>query len=335
MKYEKKYKEALERAKEINREHFKKGFGSSKVEPKFKVGDWIVNKTCGSVYRVESILLPQSKCYYLSHNGGIVLVSFTDEQNYRLWSIEDAKDGDVLFYDDGWTCIFKNIHGIWYSSYCFITADGEFNKGYERHAIDAKINGHVHPATKEQRDLLFQKMKEAGYTFDFEKKELKKIEYKPAEWEPQIGDTFRKKGTISPTYYLCDKLEDGITFDFVENREVGIMGGEITIFALKQDYELVERLKPIEKVIEEELNKALQTKVEPKPSWSEEDENIRQWLISEIEKLLAQFIKSTKAQTTWKPSDLQIEALESATENCAYSEYVDCLKELIEQLKQL
>lgn len=40
-------------------------------------------------------------------------------------------------------------------------------------------------------------------------------------------------------------------------------------------------------------------------------------------------------QTTWRPSDEQMEALESATENCAYSEYQDCLRELIEQLKEL
>lgn len=30
-------------------------------------------------------------------------------------------------------------------------------------------------ATKEQRDTLFAKMKEAGYAFDFKKKELKKL----------------------------------------------------------------------------------------------------------------------------------------------------------------
>ena len=34
----------------------------------------------------------------------------------------------------------------------------------------------VHPATKEQRDLLFQKMKEAGYEWNDEKKELKMAE---------------------------------------------------------------------------------------------------------------------------------------------------------------
>ncbi len=93
----------------------------------------------------------------------------------HFWTIQDAKDGDVIFYDNGWTCIFKHIHGIWYSSYCFITNDGEFHTGYERHAVDAKINGNAHPATKEQRDVLIQAMADAGYIFDFEKKELKKI----------------------------------------------------------------------------------------------------------------------------------------------------------------
>ena len=38
----------------------------------------------------------------------------------------------------------------------------------------------VYPATKEQRDTLFAKMKEAGYIWDAEKKELKKIEQKSA-----------------------------------------------------------------------------------------------------------------------------------------------------------
>jgi hypothetical protein len=88
------------------------------------------------------------------------------------WTIQDAKDGDVIFYDSGWTCIFKCIHGIWFSSYCFITDDGKFYTGYERHAVDSTINGNAHPATKEQCNLLFQKIKEAGYKWNPETKTL-------------------------------------------------------------------------------------------------------------------------------------------------------------------
>lgn len=92
------------------------------------------------------------------------------------WTIQDAKDGDVIFYDAGWTCIFKCIHGIWYSSYCFITSDGEFHTGYERHAVDSTINGNAHPASKEQCNLLFQKIKEAGYKWNPETKTLENYE---------------------------------------------------------------------------------------------------------------------------------------------------------------
>lgn len=145
----------------------------NKTEPKFKVGDWIVSNF-NTVCYVESI---SEKNYYLQLTNGFherMSINYVD-RNFHLWTIADAKDGDVIFYDDGWTCIFKNIHGIWYSSYCFITADGEFHTGYERHAVDAKLNGNANPATKEQRDILMKAMANAGWEFDFEKKELKKI----------------------------------------------------------------------------------------------------------------------------------------------------------------
>lgn len=98
-----------------------------------------------------------------------------ETKTLKNWTIQDAKDGDVIFYDDGWTCIFKCIHGIWYSSYCFITCDGEFHTGYEEHDVDSKINGNAHIATKEQRDFLFQKIKEAGYKWNSDVKKLEKL----------------------------------------------------------------------------------------------------------------------------------------------------------------
>ena len=146
---------------------------TDKVEPKFHEGDWIIFN--GLRLLIKEVV----HGYYRTISVGGIPNSYDwDIDNIaRLWTIDDARDGDVIFYDDGWTCIFKHIHGIWYSSYCFITADGEFHTGYEQHAVDSTINGNAHPATKEQRDLLFQKMKEAGFTFDFDKKELKKIEH--------------------------------------------------------------------------------------------------------------------------------------------------------------
>lgn len=153
---------------------------TDKPKPSFNVGDWVVLITSKSVYQVEK---KENYEYTLRHiSGGSLCLPFSNEVLIREWTIEDARDGDVIFYDEGWICIFKCIHGIWYSSYCFITDDGEFHTGYERHSVDSTIHGNAHLATKEQRDLLFQKIKEACYEWDAEKKELKKSEVK-SNWE--------------------------------------------------------------------------------------------------------------------------------------------------------
>ena len=149
---------------------------TDKVEPKFKVGDWIVSKTSNLVYCVDSILFPQSKCYCLSYNGGTVLVNFSDEQNYRLWTIQDAKDGDVLATKDA-VFIFKYMDKTGLSlckSYCEVIGNSKLGFGFDFSTND------VYPATKEQRGTLFAKMKEAGYEWDVERKELKKIGQKSA-----------------------------------------------------------------------------------------------------------------------------------------------------------
>lgn len=136
------------------------------VKPKFKVGDWICNDMCD--VHIASI---ENGMYYFDEGDGLSIV-FVDE-HYHLWTIEDAMDGDVLTWDDT-TCVvlFKNIkNNNCFISYCFAN-DISFEIGVSHYIEDC------HPATKEQRDLLFQKMEEAGWEFDFEKKELKKIENK-------------------------------------------------------------------------------------------------------------------------------------------------------------
>ena len=146
-----------------------------KIEPRFKVGDWVVNKF-GDSWHIDSL---DKKNYQVSDGkGNYNYFPISKQDEMHLWTIQDAKDGDVIFYDEGWICIFKCIHGIWYSSYCFMTDDGEFHTGYERHAIDSTIHGNAHPATKEHRDILMKVMNDAGYKWDSEKKELKKEKVK-------------------------------------------------------------------------------------------------------------------------------------------------------------
>ena len=90
------------------------------------------------------------------------------------------KDGDVLA-SGHLVFIFKAIHGVWLNCHCSAHNDGSFiADSYD--LMTNKYFSEVHPATKEQRDFLFAKMKEAGYEWDAEKKELRKIEQNLAMW---------------------------------------------------------------------------------------------------------------------------------------------------------
>jgi len=152
---------------------------TDKVEPKFKVGDWVVDNKNGIVKQILSYKHGVYKHTY-GYSGKIF------ENEWRLWDItKDAKDGDVLACESGWTCIFKSLNaGDTFSSYCFMDRTKSFfETGSECHTLNEEFtkayNGEIKPATKEQRDTLMKAMADAGYTFDFEKKELNKIEQKP------------------------------------------------------------------------------------------------------------------------------------------------------------
>ena len=151
-----------------------------KNEPKFKVGDWVVFITSESVYQVEK---KENYGYTLRHIlGGSLYVSFSNEKLIREWTIQDAKDRDVLCCKSGWMCIFKAIdnHTNTFSSYCFMDSDKcFFSSGSDGHTLDKifikAYNGEINPATKEQRDTLMKAMNDAGYEWDEKKKELKKL----------------------------------------------------------------------------------------------------------------------------------------------------------------
>jgi len=150
-----------------------------KVNLKFKVGDWILYS--GDHYEgVRHITKVDENGYYIERNGlphGII--PFNHEICMRLWNIADARDGDVLVDclsgDNQITVLFKcveldtSIHAYCgWNHYNFrVTTDGT---GYGTLSSTKYV-----PATKEQHDLLFQKMREAGYEWDAKKKELKKI----------------------------------------------------------------------------------------------------------------------------------------------------------------
>ena len=145
-----------------------------KVESKFKVGDWVVLEDSLSIYKIVKVC----KSWYevISNNDGMQYsIGFGDEDDCRLWTIKDARDGDVLASDNGIIILVKESRnsswGYRLSYHCAVLHDGIF-EDREFHVESERF----FPATKEQRDILFQKIKEAGYKWDNNKKEL--IRYK-------------------------------------------------------------------------------------------------------------------------------------------------------------
>ena len=146
---------------------------TDKTKPSFNVGDWVVSITSKIVYQVEK---KENYEYTLRHiSGDSLCLPFFYDVLIREWTIEDAKNGDVLVDEDNNIGIFQDCEGMYWYSYTYLGYDGQlrgFSMGGSHEQTD------THPATKEQRDLLFQKIKEAGYEWDADKKELKKQKVK-------------------------------------------------------------------------------------------------------------------------------------------------------------
>ena len=146
-----------------------------KAEPKFKAGDWIVYSRNDSSMEILYVYDIRDGRYYFNDNVHLSWSVKECDEKCHLWTIQDAKDGDVLSTENPF--IFSGFgdgkHPNNPTAYCGINTSNTFILS---EGNDWWTSGAVHPATEEQRSLLFQKMKEAGYEWDSEKKELKKID---------------------------------------------------------------------------------------------------------------------------------------------------------------
>ena len=108
------------------------------------------------------------------------------EQKPSEWSVFDAKKGDILSVDN---CVLivdsvgtfeeKPIIESWYCA--------DSNKFYGKGTSMPdrwNIEG-MKPSSPIEKNYLFKMMKEAGYEWDADKKELNNIEQKPAEWSEE------------------------------------------------------------------------------------------------------------------------------------------------------
>ena len=281
----------------------------AKKEPRFKVGDWVIYE-CGKDSATLEIKNIVDGSYEFTDDSAINVV---DENTLRLWTIKDAKDGDVLVYGDNPADHHLRIIMLFKSMRTFNSAFNHFHIFDDEFRINdwCDCGKTAHPATKEQRDLLFQKMKEAGYEWDVEKKELRKIEQKPA-WSEE---------------------DEGMLNSFLHKLEVCTLLSNKEIIWIKNKF------------------KSLKDRVQPQPQeqWSEKDEIMIGYIINDIETVKQQvysktlcdeeisWLKSLRPQNRWKPSDEQMKALADAlslAKSCGEEGAFD-LRTLYEQLKKL
>ena len=109
-------------------------------------------------------------------DGSVITRPIQDvDKSASAFTIQDAKDGDVL--SDGTTIfIFKDLLSDGsVMSYCDYNTDSGESDAFCPLLVNLMCLK-ITPATKEQRDLLFAKMKEAGYEWDIENKKIKNID---------------------------------------------------------------------------------------------------------------------------------------------------------------
>ena len=141
--------------------------GYKVVDPNFNEGDWVVNKF-GDSWHIDNL---DKKNYQVSDGkGNYNYFPISKQDEMHLWTIQDAKDGDVLAASECYV-VFKEIDGLNIKCYCTYHYLG-LNPSFYRDTLQNKDA--FLPATKEQRDTLMKAMNDAGYEWDAGNKELKK-----------------------------------------------------------------------------------------------------------------------------------------------------------------
>lgn len=283
-----------------------------KVEPKFKVGDWCIDNEDGTIFQIVKVL--DNTYRYRTNKGKEYSCShYSLELDARVWNMSDAKEGDVLVDSLGNVCIYQGPSTkLMYHSHCYGNHKFFIPMGGSHEIVGS------YPATKEQRDKFEKAMADAGYVFDFEKKELKEIENEEYDGEDYgIDSLWHAKNILEKTLGKVDGYQT----------DDGILDHKCAISFIDKLY----KQKPAE--------------------WSEEDESNFQGIIDELkankhhapdsdlptyDRFLSWF-KSLKNRYVWKPSDEQMKALDwalSLAKNCG-DECAFDLRTLQEQLKKI
>ena len=244
----------------------------SKYVPEFHEGDWVfIEEVRGYKNGPFQIKTVDSFGYSFDEYHTI---PFMYEELLSKWTIQDAKAGDVLTDGDMFV-IFKSNNYDPNTQYgCMFVYCSIMKNSRGWHESWYESGGHnptyYLPATKEQCDTLMKAMADAGWEFDFEKKELKKIEY--------ASETMNEKGAIDNGFTEM-LLKEQKPVEWSEEDKEYIAA---CIEVIDYYYTLCDKLKILTKINAFRRDYA---------------EKLKSWL------------KSLRPQKQWKPSDEQIQAL--------------------------
>ena len=242
-----------------------------KVKPKFEIGNWVISTLPGIKY--PHLITDIKDGYYIFGEDDDHAHIASNDDILKLWSIQDAKDGDVLANDNE-IVIFKenNFNQKDLSGCMFVYCSLCSKKGYWYTIGGINPSNYV-PATIEQRDLLFSKMKEAGYEWDAENLQLTKIlhvkelsdgvnidKQKLAEWNKEDEEYNGEDYGIDGLWHAQRILENTLGSVDGYQTDDGILDHKAAIIAVKKLYK-------------------------QKPTWSEEDD----WIKTKIIKVLLSY----------------------------------------------
>ncbi|MBP5457680.1 MAG: hypothetical protein J6Y37_14405 [Paludibacteraceae bacterium] len=151
--------------------------GKVREKPTFNVGDWIVHDMGDGTVSVPSQIRELTGKSYVMYNVNDQMWCgyFDDvEDDYRLWTIHDARDGDVLASHED-IVIFKEIDGLNIKCHCTTQyLNVRFTHLDTLHNKDAFV-----PATYGERKILFRMLEDEGYAWDDVGKRIVRLD----EWK--------------------------------------------------------------------------------------------------------------------------------------------------------
>lgn len=165
-------------------------------KPKFKVGDWAVSKLDGKARQISEVHYDEYNNYYVVESNEYNIEEY--DRLHHLWTIQDAKAGDVLVcpvsgsFSKKIIFILRRLIDADVECYCCIDAFGAFDSCINTSNLIGEIEDNDYtPATKEQRDFLFQKMRETGYKWNSKSKQLLPLNAEPSnEEKPKYNEEF-------------------------------------------------------------------------------------------------------------------------------------------------